>query len=348
MNLIYYKTVLLIFLLCAINYFTGNNLKNNLRLFNIGVFVLLFTDVLKDPFQYPDMGGYADLLTTGYISGENINWGYLLINKIFRCVSVNFIFFNMTIATFVVVVYTNEVKKKSVNPIFSLLLYSLLIYCQSFWILRQALAEVIVLCSFKYILSRDLKRYAIAIVLALSMHSTAIIAAPLYFLYSIKLSKRNVILMLCVSIFSLFAFKSVAVYLMSGDSYYSSYLEYDGGDTSIRVLSKLFFVLIYIYTLREKCSVGINYIILICAIFNVFIYIAGQSFFGLFRMRLYFDICEILGLPLIIYSCKSIRSLPKRLLIKSSVLVYLVFIIVSFVRFIEGGNFDEGYRFFFE
>lgn len=349
MNQIYYITVLVIALLFVLNCVTGNNRKNNIRLFNIGVFVLLLVDCLKDPYVYPDIGNYSSFLKYGYAaaSEESYNIGYTLLNSIFRCFSVNFVSFSILLAVFTVVVYTNELKKYSVNPIYSLLLYTMMIYIHSFWVLRQALAVVFVLCSLKYILSRNLKKYIVTMALAVSMHTTAIVAVPLYYLYTVKPNKRNIFIVILVAFIAIFSFKSIVTMVVGADSHYSHYLEMQGGDTTIRLISKVFFVLLYVYALKNHCTMGLNYIILICALYNVFIYIGGMTIFGMFRLRQYFDVAEVLGLPLIVHYCGFLRNKVQRVCVKISVFVYFILVVMTYIRFIESDNFENGYRFFF-
>jgi hypothetical protein len=352
MDKVYHITVYIIFFLYALNYVTGNSRKNNIQLFNIGVLVLLTVDVLKDPYMYPDIGNYSDYLKYGVMdisgAGDNFNIGYSFLNKIYRAFSDDFIYFNILIAIFIVVVYTNEIKRYSVNPVYSLLLYTLIIYFYSYWLLRQALAIVFVFYSFRYILSRNLKKYIIVMVLAVSMHTTAIAAAPLYYLYNVKPSLRNAIISFVAVAIATFGFKSIVTMVVGAGSYYTRYFDMDGDDTTLRLISKIFFVVLYVYTLRKNCIKGLNYILLICAICGVYVYMAGSTIFGIFRLRQYFEIAEVLGLPLIIYYSRFLRGKFQRICIKTSVLAYFVIMVMTCIRFIESSNFENGYRFFFQ
>ncbi len=69
-------------------------------------------------------------------------------------------------------------------------------------LMRQAVAIGIIFYSYRYIKSRDIKKYLITIILAFLFHSTSIFIIPQYFLYNIKLSKKKLMLILMSSFFA--------------------------------------------------------------------------------------------------------------------------------------------------
>ena len=92
-------------------------------------------------------------------------------------------------------------KKNSIYP--WILFLSIPIFFFNFMsLMRQAVAIGIIFYSYRYIRSRDIKKYLIIIFLASLFHSTALFIIPQYFLYNLKLSKKKLFLMFMSSFFA--------------------------------------------------------------------------------------------------------------------------------------------------
>ncbi|MDK0613773.1 EpsG family protein [Clostridium perfringens] len=69
------------------------------------------------------------------------------------------------------------------------LFITLYFYYSSLNLVRQWIAVSIILYSYKYIFQKNLKRYLIAVLIAILIHNTAIVAIPLYFLINLDIKK---------------------------------------------------------------------------------------------------------------------------------------------------------------
>ncbi len=110
--------------------------------------------------------------------------------------------------------------EQSVNPAFSILVYVLAgSYFNSQNQLRQAFAMSIFLYAFKYIKARDWKKYFFWMLIAASMHVSALLYFPVYFLYGLKVC----VPVICYSFVGLCAtlpvLKKILVFLISKTKY---------------------------------------------------------------------------------------------------------------------------------
>ena len=111
--------------------------------------------------------------------------GYIILNKIVAFFTPNFqvLLFIIALMTIGFVFCTIYRKKDKINVPFAVFCYMMLFYQMSFNISRQLLAAAILMFATKYLEKNDKKKYFIFNVLAISIHSVAIIGLPLTFLF---------------------------------------------------------------------------------------------------------------------------------------------------------------------
>lgn len=352
---VYYLTALIIGVVCLLNrkptssVISRNAKANEIPGFGFGVFVLILINILKDPMLYPDTPMYADYLKYGYFLGyfdsSNVNIGYDMLNKVFRIFSSNFTLFSIIVAAITTFGYIHTIKKYSVDPTFSLFLFTIISFFPSFWLWRQYIALIFILYSYEFIISRKLLKFLILISLAISMHSTAIVALPLYFIYGIETNKKNIIILLGGFILAIVFFNVLANTLLSNSEYYAHYLETEVEEsTMLRLLTKIVFVLLFVFCLKADClKKNYNYILLLCGMMNILLYAGGSSLYGMYRLRSFFDVSEVLGLPLIA-SYLHKKNVSHRILKEAVLVGYILMLVYSFYRFIESDNFQLGYN----
>jgi transmembrane protein EpsG len=69
----------------------------------------------------------------------------------------------------------------------------------NYGILRQACAGAVIIIAYRYIRERNLKKYLICVLLATTLHWTALITIPLYFLYWIKINRKTIVTLFILS-----------------------------------------------------------------------------------------------------------------------------------------------------
>lgn len=130
----------------------------------------------------------------GFIS-NNFEWGYTLLEKIFGAFHLPWLVFSLFIALLVICILIKQ---------YSLMLSSvglaLLYYYSRFYVnrdlnqIRSALAAVIILVSFKYIINHNFWKFVLVILIAESIHSGAIVGLILYPLFYLmtKYKRKNI------------------------------------------------------------------------------------------------------------------------------------------------------------
>ena len=325
--------------------------SKKLIFFNIAVLFLALMSGLRDPFLYSDNDVYYEYFKGDYLAnGEGtINWGYFLINYVILFITPNFQFLCLLMSFVVIYSYSSVIKKYSPYVGLSLLLFFLINYLPSYFLLRQYMAMPFVFLSFKYILERKQKQYLICIILAFSMHSMAISVLPLYYLYSIRYSQRNFFLIIVGAFILCLLFVVIGKFLISFMPTYSNYMEsHSEGAAWQRAIMKLYVLLIYIFCLRKNFyAEGVNRLIFFSMLMCIIITVGGANLPGVYRLRDFYSFADFVGVPVILcVSKKMVRK--KRIIVLFATAIYVALLFVSYFGFVNSANMENGYRFFWE
>lgn len=328
----------------------NNRNKKSLKksYFYISVFLIVICGI-RDPFIYRDMPNYHYYFYHGEMligdSLENINLGYEYLNNWFKYLTRSFNLFSFTLAVFINGAYLHLIKKDSQNPAFSLFLFVLVFYFSTFFLLRQYLSCTCAYISYRYILKQNVKLHLLWVGLAISFHTMAVCILPLYVLYIIPKTKLNVTILLGIAVFATVSMRIIAGYFASYSEWYSAYLNSEYEASLLRIGMKILICLVYVWVLKEKClDKGWNSLILIFLVMEIVLYIGSSCIDGVYRMRAYFDLGEILGIPIMLQHIQIYRK-PK--LAKRLIYLYIVLLVASCYSFLTGGCFDGGYKTFF-
>ena len=237
-----------------------------------------------------------------------IGWepGYIFFNKLLSLFPTenNLIFFIAT-SLFAVIGYLSFISKYSKKPWLSVFLFIALgYYLNSFNIIRQSMAMVIVLHSLIYIKKRCFWKYLLCIVCAMLFHKTAIICLLPYFFYNVRPSIGNFAIMLVGSyLLSFFAGPMLLSYVI--DSSFSMYsLDGEASSGYGMLIFLLFTTLLCIQysSKKEEYSLENQLLILACCL---------QFFalnFSLFsRIVVYFSVILIVLIPNLMTEIKSFK-----------------------------------------
>lgn len=316
------------------------------------VVILIIYCALRDGFLYPDIQNYFDYFKFGYTDydfQEQFNVGYGVLNRVCKFFSSSFQFLLTVISIIIISFYAKAIKEYSPFIWLSLILYVLINYYPSFFLLRQYIAMGVFLYSLRYVIDRKPIHYGICMLIALSFHTTAIVAIPIYFLYGIKNNKLNMLLVLAGSIAVIAVFFSFSTYIGLFSAYYAHYFEVEMEESAWkRAVMKGFIFLVYLFVMREKFyDKGINRIVFYCMVLNLVICIAAMNVMGVFRLREYFALADFIGIAIMVKEAKASNSF-KKLVGLSLISVYIVLLVLSFNSFIESENMNNSYRFFWE
>ena len=182
-------------------YLPGLKIKNESRrntVYLIIVFGFLgIVHVFKNTHSIPDVDLYIDgfkeisqcnlktLLTENLVTLK-AEKGYILLNKLILIFTNNP--FGLVLITSLIILsgYFYSIRKYSPLIALSILLYIMGPYVQSIYVLRQHIAMSILLFTYPFIINRQLYKFLIVVLLAFSIHQSAIVFLPVYFIYGIK------------------------------------------------------------------------------------------------------------------------------------------------------------------
>lgn len=193
--------------------------------------------------------------------------------------------------------------------------------------IRQSLAAAFILLATYLILKGDFWRYCFSILLLYTIHNSALIMIPVYFVVRQKCWERNAYIIYSITLIGLLMYQPFMKILMIalGDSKYSVYSDFnDGGANPLRIA--IFFVpVILAYIKRdllkkrwefESVFVNMNIICLIVMLFSAFNWIFA-------RFTIYFQLYNFILLPIMIDRCLDKKE--KRVIYFLLIICYFIF-----------------------
>ena len=137
------------------------------------------------------------------------------------------------------------VLSNSKNLYLSMLIYITLFYLDTFSTIRQALAVAVTIWGFKYVKEKKLLTYVIIIGIASIIHSIAIIALPIYFIYNNCKLKIIMIASVCIVIGG-----NLIIKIILNFNYFKHYAAYFDGTIENNGASK---VVLMFYLVVSMC-----------------------------------------------------------------------------------------------
>lgn len=318
-----------------------NEIKDKLY-FVYAIILLVFFHSFIDPDSVPDVhiyknvfdrlssktpiiGAFFDEDDSEY--GENFEVGYKVFLSIVGQIWQNinfFLFINSVVLCFL---YLKFFRKYS--PLFgiSVLLFILLPFNQSLFVLRQHLSLAILLLSYRYIIEQRFWCFLLVVITAILIHTSSVVFIPVYFLYKIK-KKNTLFILLLVGLLMSLAVKyvlSFAAIILANSERYSGY----GDDASdfIGISTKGFIMLVvllcYCWTLRERIwEDGINRLVFVISLWGtLFNLVIGELGVGRLFLSYYFVL--LIQIPIIIVNIEN--KVIKSLFVFSVILSFAIF-----------------------
>lgn len=328
-------------LVFSLVFYCGNQIYKRDSVFLILSFIILwFVHVFKDGNSFPDLPQYL----SDFWKMPTLNWDYLInrgfwynhkepaYNFLVKCISVfsdsSLTFFAIT-SSIILLGYYLSIKRYSLIPWLSVLIFFLNNYGMSLLVLRQFMAMSICYISIKYVLERKIWSFVFLLLLAFLFHQTAIIFFPIYFLYGIKSQKR---LFIYLSLFGILAFVYVRILFMFSTGFlkgYDVYLAHGVEGTNYTGFFILLCVFIYrIYVLKSLLynSPLDRFFSLILSI-GLIISFVGVGYNPTTRLNMYYSDMVYLIMP---------NTLSKDSNINSKYIVGFLYCGLIFYRFISG------------
>lgn len=244
-----------------------------------------------------------------------VSFGYVFLTKlcIFLFDSNYYIFFGIIGFVSIYCFFKTIYEESDIPWLSLLLLFSFCLYYQMFNQFRQMLAIAISFYGYKYIKNKDLKKYIFTILIAYSMHKSAIIMLPFYWISNLKLQKRGILFYSILSVVAYLAYDFVEVLLLKtsyGQTYLAnSYYNVVESSSMLNLVFRfmLFMLCFYLTRKTRKTNSEINTLFNLCFVCVIFQIMTVKSYvFG--RITTYFFVYFILLIPKAIKSINMSRN----------------------------------------
>ena len=281
-------------------------------------------------FEEVKISSFIDIIS---ISREFTGYekGYLLLNYIIS-------FFGDSRLLLIIIsgIYIYSVSyyisKFSPIPFFSLLLFVLAnFYFSGMNLLRQFLAIAVLLFSLKYTINRSLIRFLFTVLIASTIHRTALAFIPVYFLYPIQLTRKYIGLVVALSLLSYFVLgQFLFSHLLSlmELSKFEKYILAGANGGMIFYLFILCFTILIIFIPLEKRNEPINRTFVHMMLLALCVQSFAVTIAELARLTQFFFIGFIVYLPCLISCCKK-ACLRLFLIVSFAALMFAYFIVTA-------------------
>ena len=358
-HLLIYYTILLSFLFAFKTKY--KSVMKNIYIFLMAGFMIFFS-TLRYPKYGTDTLSYLDILqklSSGYNYTDLVLYepGFLLFTKFISLFTLNFQIYLLIVNLIIFyVVFDFIIKYSSSIWLSAFLVIGMEYYDQSMNLLRQILALILVLSSYKYLINKKYIVFFIYILIASQFHYTSFVFVVTVLLHRITISKKNVLIYFMILVVSFMFSGTILNYVMSQMNIYDQYLESDYYNIVDEpklacILHLLIDLSILLLGYISKCyaktelsrSLDNNFMMKLIMIGSIF-WALSVNFSTIGRVAMYFDVFSIVFIPNAIYSIKSSKS--KVLIVIMTVMFFSVkYFVISYFRPGWAGVYP--YNFFF-
>lgn len=238
-----------------------------------------------------------------------IEYGYRLLMKICTYISDDFHFFLFFSGTITHILIFKTFRKYSNYFFVSIVIYYLMLFTTSIYVLRQYLAMLFVFLSFDAILEKKLKKYIILWFVAFSLHNATLVTLPMFFICNVNVNKKYILVLISLFIVLVLMFRPIFIYFGSNVfSGYGNYLNTDKymGTNYTDSLIIFCFLLAYIFFVKKQILINKLDKLLFSFLFVSFsISVAGVGFPLVGRLSLFLYSVIIFIVPRIMYYIRS-------------------------------------------
>lgn len=345
--MIYFLIVLLLILISYVITDSGNEFASS-KLFMFFSFVcILFLYIFKDNSIFPDLDNYEILFQNSrlvswdrvselqnYLITDKYEIGWCCYTKFFSSISNDFSLIISATAFIYLFCFWLLIKRYSKYLLFAVVLFVILRFYNSCFILRQNTAVAICVLSIPYIENRKPIKFALTIIFASLFHQSAMIFSIMYFLYNVSITKKYIISVVIITLALYLGVLTILNNIVQYIEYYQSYIvenrteqgsNYTAGFLSL--ISVCFLFLVYKNKTLDKRTTLFIHALVISSIINV-IKVGMPGTVG--RLALYFTAFQVIIIP---NACKTITNSSYR------IMAVLFFFVLYFVLFYSTFNY---------
>ena len=333
---------LIVFLIPTIWYYASLNSSQHNNVLGLSVFMCIlalfvgFSDMFGgyDRYIYGEIfdniadittikGNYSDSFLYNFYSSEI---GYTFLNVIISFFTENRYIFILIVTLIIYTLLFVSIKKYTVNYPLATILFLGLWFFFTFTYLRQVLGATIVWLGIRYVIERKFWKFMVVVLIGFSMHNSAIIFFPLYFVPRRKFSPKIIVwIMLFLLILGMSSLPNSLFEVYESSSVVERHGEYNasGGLRVAYVLEAFFFLYLilknYRYFPTDKAHVVLlNMALIFCGILLLFVRSENGG-----RLSWYYMIGIISTLTFIYNYKYNIQTLGSFLIIGVCLFLYL-------------------------
>ena len=333
---------LIIFLIPTIWYYASLNSSQHNNVLCLSVFMCMlalfvgFSDMFGgyDRYIYGEVfDNIADITTTKGVYSESIYYnfysseiGYTFLNVLISFFTENRYIFILIVTLIIYTCLFISLRKYTENYPLAVVLFMGLWFFFTFTYLRQVLAATIVWLSIQYIIERKFWKFLVVFLIGFSIHNSAIIFFPLYFIPLRKFSPKLIVgVMLFLLLLGLSPLPNSLFEVYESSSIVDRHAEYNAsGDLRIPYILEAFFFLYlilksYKYIPADKSHVVLlNMALIFCGILLLFVRSENGG-----RLSWYYMIGIISTITLIGSHRYNIKTMGTFLILGISLFLYL-------------------------
>ena len=268
-------------------------------------------------------GDYSDSLLYNFYSSEI---GYTFLNVLISFFTENRYIFILIVTLIIYILLFVSIKKYTVNYPLATILFLGLWFFFTFTYLRQVLGATIVWLGIRYVIERKFWKFMVVVLIGFSMHNSAIIFFPLYFIPQRKFSPKLIVgIMLSLLVLGLSSIPNSFFEVYESSSIVERHAEYNasGGLRVAYILEAFFFLYLILKNYKnipndKQHVVLLNMALVFCGILLLFVRSENGG-----RLSWYYMIGIISTLTFIYSYRYNIQTLGSFLIIGVCLFLYL-------------------------
>lgn len=237
---------------------------------------------------------------------KNTDYFWAIFNKLCSYVTYDFTFLLLVYNLFLIGTHFLLAKKYSPYIPVSIVVFLLISYNQSLFVLRQYMAISFLLWTIPCIINRKLIPYLILCILAFYTHSSALIWFPIYFVYNIKNIKIFYFVIFLFAILMSFLNTNIGHLIILLGLEFESYVDVSvQWNMTIKFIA-VSYLLTYVFALKSHVlDEGINKLCFLILLIYAICYIFAPPVNLLARILKYFEVFLFLSVPITMSYIKS-------------------------------------------
>ena len=319
----YLLNIVLFLLECFCINIVNLNLPQKKSLLLVVFFVHLFVvHAFKDPYAFFDTPAYAEAYDVmcaygmegyGRFAFLKSEVGYVFLMWLASWISSNTQFIFIVTSFIILGGYFFAIKRYSSIVWLSIFILLITSFNQSLFVIRQYVAIGILMFSLPYVIRRNKWLFGLLLLLAFSIHYTAIIFSLLYVVYGLDIwrNRKHLILLVVGCVLFYFSFRYLYLVVISNDGLgYGAYIDKEGTNAKGFLLLLGISILFYWSRRRYLCSDDTDKLIFYILFLGCLFSLVGIGLYATSRLNMYYSsIGTILALPRIIKSRNPITQI---------------------------------------